>query len=131
MGATSISRPSGGGDFTVARCLRAQRVGESFPAGHKVHIVDGKIAESQRVRDPLLDTSWVHEVLILKGDQSPELQQRIDDIWAQIGDTKMSYLYEEEVRRLGDACVTPLVRFIESSRSQSDERKDSAARIVG
>ncbi len=35
----------------------------------------------------------------------------------------MRYLYEEEIRRLGDHCVLPLVRFLESSRSQGDETK--------
>jgi hypothetical protein len=55
----------------------------------------------------------------------------MNDILAQLGQAKLAHLYEEEIRRLGDHCVLPLVRFLESSRSQGDERKRvRAASIV-
>jgi hypothetical protein len=77
----------------------------------------------------------VDEILVLKGRDNPELAARINDIFAQLGHDKMWYMQAQEVRRLGDHCIIPLVRYIQSDRSkatQGDEMKRrEAARIVG
>jgi hypothetical protein len=100
-------------------------------AGQSAKIVDGRLAGVQRVYDPVLVTAWIHELLAVKGPDDPEFSARMSDILAQLGQAKLSYLYEEEIRRLGDHCVLPLVRFLESSRSQGDEvKRVRAAGIV-
>ena len=74
---------------------------------------------------------WVDEILVLKGRDNPELKQRIDDLMAQLGQDKLAFLYESEIRGLGDHCVVPLTRYIQSDRSSGDpERRQKAARIL-
>ena len=43
----------------------------------------------------------------------------------------MDFLYEQEIRGLGDHCVLPLIRYIESDRSAGQEfKRTEAAQIV-
>src|SRR5262249_49810437 len=73
------------------------------------------------------------EILVLKGRNNPELTKRVDDLFAQIGASKTSYMSEEEIRALGDHCVLPLTRFIQSERSRAPgekHRRVEAARIL-
>jgi HEAT repeat protein len=81
--------------------------------------------------DPLLATRWIHPLLIQKGAQDPELKNRVDAMLARIGQTKLSSLYESEIRSLGAYCVLPLIRYLESPQSQADPaRRQTAARII-
>lgn len=76
-------------------------------------------------------TNWVNEILVLKGRDNPELVRRINDVMASIGETKMGFLAEEEIRTLGDHCVVPLCRFLQSARSQQQgAQREVAARII-
>ncbi|MDB5293055.1 MAG: hypothetical protein JWL69_4296 [Phycisphaerales bacterium] len=100
-------------------------------SGQSLEIIDGKPGEPSRVHDLMLSTRWVNEILVLKGRDSAELERRVDDLAAQIGELKESFLYEQEIRSLGDHCVVPLTRFIQSDRSKGkDEKRRAAARIV-
>jgi len=89
------------------------------------------------IRDPDPDyalfqaTNWVNEILVLKGRDNPELNRRINDVMASIGETKMGFLAEEEIRTLGDHCVVPLCRYLQSARShEQGARREMAARII-
>lgn len=76
-------------------------------------------------------TNWVNEILVLKGRDNPELIRRINDVMASIGETKMIFMAEEEMRTLGDHCVVPLCRYLQSERSKKqEERRQLAARII-
>jgi hypothetical protein len=104
-------------------------------AGHQVTIVDGVAGAAQRHRDPLLGAGWMDALLIAKGTDNPELNARLDDLLARLGEAKMSYLYEQEIRRLGDFGVPPLVRYIHASADQPHAvnhaaKRAAAARIV-
>jgi len=104
---------------------------QTIAAGETAKIIKGVVAENRSTLTPLLDTSWVNDLVCLKPPGDPELAERVNDILAQIGEAKLSYLYEEEIRRLGDRAVLPLLRFIASDRSLSDQaRRTIAARIV-
>lgn len=117
--------------FKGAATVRGEREQRTVAAGEKVKIVAGEIAEDRPSLTPLLDASWVNDLVCLKDPDNPELIERVDDILAQIGETKLAYLYEDEIRRLGDRAVAPLLKFIVSDRSQSDQgRRDVAARLV-
>jgi hypothetical protein len=103
----------------------------TLAAGQSAQIVEGRLSEVSRASNTLLATSWINELLAVKGSEDPEFTARMNDILAQLGQTKLSYLYEEEIRRLGDNCVLPIVRFLESSRSQpSEPKRERAAGIV-
>jgi hypothetical protein len=100
-------------------------------SGQRLRIVDGAAGEVSDAGDLALATRWVNELLILKGRDNDELHRRVDQLFAQIGQTKMSSLYEEEVRALGDHCVVPLSRYICSDLSRSeDSKRREAAKIV-
>lgn len=100
-------------------------------SGESVRIVGGEPGAPERLGDLLLATRWVNELLMMKGRDTQELDRRVDDLMAQIGGDKMDFLYEEEIRALGDHCVVPLTRFIQSPRSAGREQKRwAAARII-
>jgi len=100
-------------------------------AGEQVKIVDGRIAEGQVRGDPLFDTRWINDLLALKGADNPEFVERMNDLLSQIGRAKLSTLYEDEIRRLGEPAVWPLLRFLASSEPDDEPKKrEVAARIV-
>jgi hypothetical protein len=98
-------------------------------------LADGNFSDKKVVENLMQATQWVDEILVLKGRDNAELAWRIDDIFAQLGHEKMWYMHAQEVRRLGDHCVIPLVRYIQSDRSQATQddqsKRREAARIVG
>ena len=130
----SVSCQPGEAVLTVvkgAATVRGPGNEQTIAAGETAKIVKGVVAENRSTLTPLLDTSWVNDLVCLKPPGDPELAERVNDILAQIGEAKLSYLYEEEIRRLGDRAVLPLLRFIASDRSLSDPaRRTIAARIV-
>ena len=55
----------------------------------------------------------------------------VDALFAQIGRVKISNMYEDEIRSLGDHCVVPLTQFLcENGRQDTDEQRRTAARIL-
>ncbi len=105
--------------------------GKAVKAGDRVTMVSGKITDDRRSYDPLLDTAWVNGLVALKDPASPELAGRVNNMLAQVGAAKLSNLYEDELRRLGDAGVGPLVRYLEATQSEPQQpRRATAARII-
>jgi hypothetical protein len=99
--------------------------------GEEMRVEGGVVRERGAVRDLLLATRWMHELLVLKGRDHPELVARVDDLFAQIGEQKMAYLYEGEIRALGDHCALPMTRYIQSPRSSdAPGKRVTAARIL-
>jgi hypothetical protein len=100
-------------------------------AGEQMTVAQGRLGDKTNVYSLALATRWVNEILVMKGRDNPELAKRIDDMFARIGEEKMSYLYEEEIRGLGDHCVIPLTRYIQSDRSShAPSKRAIAAKIV-
>jgi hypothetical protein len=84
-----------------------------------------------RPSDRLLAASWMQPLLIRKGYADPELAERVDDLLAQVGESKVSNLYEAEIRSLGEYSVLPLLRYVESPGSSSARgRRLDAMRIA-
>jgi hypothetical protein len=103
----------------------------SVEAGRRLRIVEGRVEEESSLVSPVLATAWIDQVLVLKDPDDPELGQRLDELLASIGHSKATFLYEDEIRRLGDHAVLPLMKFIQSPQSQADPtRRVVAARIV-
>jgi ferric-dicitrate binding protein FerR (iron transport regulator) len=99
-------------------------------SGNQIRIVAGSPGEAQAVFSLPVATRWVNELVMMKGRDTAELSKRVDMLLASIGNEKMSYMYEDEIRALGDHCVLPLARYIQSPLSASDQRKrHQAARI--
>ncbi len=99
--------------------------------GKQVKIVQGKIEEDPDQRDALLATAWVNSVLALRGDNQPELLGRVNQLLANVGDAKLSLLYEDELRRLGDDGVPPLLAYLAATRDKPNVfQRVTAARII-
>lgn len=93
--------------------------------------VAGGMIHKQQVQNLVQVKSWTHEILILKGRNNTELAERVNDLLAQLGQSKTEFMGEQEIRGLGDHCVLPLTRFIQSSRSLGEqEQRHKAARIL-
>jgi hypothetical protein len=102
-------------------------------AGNQYRVDSMSCQSNERQEYELLQaTNWVHEILVLKGRGNPELDRRINDIFAGIGRTKMEFLLEEEIRVLGDHAVIPLTRYLQASVKENDPHKrQRAARLLG
>ena len=101
--------------------------------GERVEIIDGTPGQAQRTYNVLVATAWVHEILAMKGRNNTELQHRLNELFAELGQTKVKVLLETEIRSLGDHAIIPLTRYLQSDRSRGqneDERRDMAARIL-
>src|SRR5262249_55959516 len=99
--------------------------------GQVAKIVNGRVTDLHQGHNLLQATAWVQELLVLKRRDDKELAQRVNDILAQIGMTKESSFSDEEIRSLGDHCVLPLTRFIESDRSRGrPDQRERAARLI-
>jgi hypothetical protein len=111
--------------------VRAAAGEQSVGAGERVTIVEGRVSAPDRVSDPLLETAWVTELLLLKGHDDPELAGRMDQFLARLGHAKLSLLYEDEIRRLGDHATGPLLAYLRTSDAAVEtDRRQTAARLV-
>src|SRR5207237_776898 len=99
-------------------------------SGNQIKITSGTPGEAEAVSSLPVATRWVNELLMMKGRDTEELHKRVDRLLAAIGNEKMSYMYEDEIKALGDHCVLPLTRYVQSPLSANDPRKrHQAARI--
>jgi hypothetical protein len=135
--AFDVTCQSGSATLTVVEgSVKVESAGNEnvIAGGESLTISGGQFGDKKQVDNLMRATQWVDEILVLKGRDNPELARRIDDIFAQLGHEKMWYLQAQEVRRLGDHCVVPLTRYIQSDRSKTPDeqmKRREAARIVG
>jgi ferric-dicitrate binding protein FerR (iron transport regulator) len=113
--------------------VEAGKMTREVSAGEYLDLDPALLSEPQKKPQYQLlqATGWVTEILRLKGHGNPELTRRIDDLFAQIGQTKTDHLAEDEIRLLGDHCVLPLTRYLQSERSRGEPyKRQVAARIL-
>jgi len=72
---------------------------------------------------------WMRPLLIRKGHNDPELDEYVNSLLAGIGQAKMAYLSESEIRSLGEYGALPILRFLQSEPAQprSAQRQRAAA----
>ncbi|MEX2318050.1 MAG: zf-HC2 domain-containing protein [Pirellulales bacterium] len=100
-------------------------------ANKQVRIADGKMVNEPEWCDTALETAWVNSVLALSDSDHPELAERVNRLLANVGAAKLSELYEDELRRLGDPGVPPLLAYLASTRETPNlPKRATAARIV-
>ena len=103
---------------------------ERFDAGCSVEIQDGamqKVATHSSVRSE----RWMHPLIVRKGPASEELAARVNELLAQVGQTKLSYLSEHDLRSLGEYGALPLLRYLQTNASVNDaQRRQKAAQIL-
>ena len=99
--------------------------------GERASIAEGIRISRLRLEQLATASSWMNALLVREGRADEDLQRRLDELLAGIGQSKMTQLFEQEIRALGTSCVVPLLRYIESPRSESQTRqRHRAARIV-
>ncbi len=103
--------------------------------GEQAKVENNKIIEKGKFYNIARATTWMNELLVIKGEQDPELKARLDKLLAKIGRSKVSYLLEGDIRALGVSCVPPLLSYIKSTESKQGhgselKKRHSAARIA-
>jgi len=116
---------SGTVDVTVdgtAHTLSPGSVGTWVNDGLQVEQPAGDLLDAER---------WMQPLLTLGGHGNPELTRRVDALLARIGRTKISSLYEQDLRNLGEYGAVPLLRFVQSESSAAEPNKRQLAmRII-
>lgn len=111
--------------------LQTPHESQRLKPGERASIVNGQIVKAREALDPILEAGWVHSLLIRKGRNDEELTARIDAMLSQVGRSKVTWLYEQEIRGLGEYAVLPLLRFVQSDQSRNEPaRRQTAMRLV-
>ena len=115
------------GETELQTPMGSQRLGP----GEQASVVNGQIVKARESLDPILEAGWVHSLLVRKGRNDEELSGRIDAMLSQVGRSKVAWLYEQEIRGLGEYAVLPLLRFVQSPQSKEEPaRRLTAMRLV-
>jgi ferric-dicitrate binding protein FerR (iron transport regulator) len=118
--------------IVLAGAVNVRTIQKSFDVGpdKQVRIVEGKMEEPASC-NATLETAWVNSVLALRDSKHPELDERVSRLLAEIGAAKLSLMYEDELRRLGDDGVPPLLAYLASTRETPNvAQRTTAAAIV-
>ena len=111
--------------------VRTDQQSQEVGPGRHVRVIAGRVEDDPEPRDALLETAWVNSVLALSSSDHPELLKRVNQLLANVGAAKLSLLYEDELRRLGDGGVPPLLAYLNSTRDAPQVApRATAARIV-
>lgn len=111
--------------------LRAGEAKRRLPRGDTVTIQGGQFMLLPHQEDALLAATWIDALLVKKGPTDPELEARVNGLLAAIGHAKASMLYEQELRGLGEHCVLPLLRYVQSGvKREEQSQRQMAMRIV-
>jgi hypothetical protein len=103
----------------------------SIGKGQAMAMVEGQPEEVAYHGDALAATSWQMPLLAQKPPDDSELQSRLDAMLAVIGETKVSYLYAEQIEELGPAGTIPLLAYVRSPASQAHpQRRQRAMQLV-
>jgi hypothetical protein len=125
--------PDGGVQVTSAAgqvALEISGTAEALGRGETARLTDGQIVK-ERGLDPILAVGWTGALLARKGYDDAELARHVDQLLARIGQAKVSQLYEDEIRALGEYACLPLVKYVESPKSQENRgQRHTAMRIL-
>lgn len=99
-------------------------------AGEVCRVFDGEVSIHESPPDLLAAERWMHPLLMLGGHDSPELSKRVDSLLAQIGRTKVSLMYERDLRSLGEYGAVPLIKFVRSEASRAEPSRRTVAMNV-
>jgi ferric-dicitrate binding protein FerR (iron transport regulator) len=120
--------------FTVAAgnaTVRMVNQEEPLSAGEELTIAGAEVTHRDRAYSLALITAWMNPLLALKSPNDPELNAHVDALLAHLGESKMNLLSETELRTMGESCTTPLVRYLQSDRSEGfGDRRRRAAHLL-
>lgn len=103
----------------------------TLPAGAVGTLSDGDLQIRESEPDVIQAQRWMQPLLTLGGHGNPELTQRVDALLARVGRTKLAYLYEQDLRNLGEYGALPLMKFVQSEASRQEPvRRRTAMHIL-
>ena len=76
--------------------------------------------EQTHQANPSEATQWQLPLLVLHNPHDLDLQHRITAMLARVGQSKMAYMYENQIRKLGPAGAIPLLAYVRSPESRQD-----------
>lgn len=94
----------------------------SLKEQERVIVTEGQAGDPRPADDLELATKWVMEIAALKGDDDPEFNRRMQLLMARIGEKKVQYLTEEDVKSLGTNCVRPLKAYVQETAGADSAR---------
>ena len=101
------------------------------PERHIVTIADATVGEPQSVDDFITPTRWVHDILIRKGRDHPEMVARIEGLLALLSQADEPQFYELAIRSCGEASFGPLNDYVQSPASRRQQgMRTRVARIL-
>jgi hypothetical protein len=117
--------------IVLAGAVNVRTAQKSFDVGpdKQVRIVQGTMDEPDSC-DASLETAWINSVIALRDSKHPELHERVSRLLAEIGAAKLSLMYEDELRRLGDDGVPPLLAYLASTHETPNVRQRAAAAAI-
>jgi hypothetical protein len=99
--------------------------------GQSLWVVNDQRPVAKGREDRLLATGWQLPLLAVRQPDDSELQSRLQELLARIGQTKMSSMYDRQIRSLGPAGTIPLIAFVRSSKSlDNPELRHHAMQII-
>ncbi|MEJ7596115.1 MAG: hypothetical protein WKF77_31785 [Planctomycetaceae bacterium] len=99
--------------------------------GQSLWVVNDQRPVAKGREDRLLATGWQLPLLAVRQPDDPELQSRLQALLAKIGQTKMSSMYDTQIRSLGPAGTIPLIAFVRSPKSlDNPELRHQAMQII-
>ncbi|MCA9044726.1 MAG: hypothetical protein KDA69_10430, partial [Planctomycetaceae bacterium] len=98
--------------------------------GMSLIVSDGEIRPGN-TDDALLKTRWYLPLLALgRPEHKVEVEQRVKALLSRIGFTKASFLYEDQIRELGEAGAWPLLHMLSDPEMKQVPQRHVAARLL-
>jgi len=94
-------------------------------------VVDKDVINASTVTQMERATRWMLDLLVARGRDNPELNTQIAKLFQMMGEAKVEYMTEEEIKSYGSTCTIPIARYLESPEcaARPDVRK-KAVRIL-
>lgn len=103
----------------------------SVEPGQSLWVVNENAPVASGREDRLLATGWQLPLLAIRQPDDPDLQDHLQSLLARIGQTKMSSLYDSQIRGLGPSGTIPLIAFVRSPESRDKpELRHQAMQII-
>lgn len=98
--------------------------------GMSLIVSDGEIRPGN-TDDALLKTRWYLPLLALgRPEHKVEVEQRVNALLSRIGFAKASFLYEDQIRELGEAGAWPLLHMLGDPEMKQVPQRHVAARLL-
>ena len=99
--------------------------------GQSLSVVKDQLPVATGQEDRLLAMGWQLPLLAVRRPDDPELQSRLQLLLARFGQSKMSSMYDSQIRSLGSAGTIPLIAFVRSPKSlDNPELRHRAMQII-